>query len=145
MRPPNALELVGPERTLHPDQEEVLKHFLGKSQEEARDFYTGRGHYITEDFSYMTIEGLRYYLPPFLDYLKTDDAKHEFLAGYGVVSGLAHRIESESSFPQDVLEVAKQIAAYVKQHCKRFNISPYDEQFQHNLKVIQGAKSKTTG
>jgi len=132
MRPPNALELVGPEKPLHPDHEEVLKHFLGKSQEEARTFYPGRMHYITENFMWMTPVGLCYYLPPFLDYLKSEDAVKDarwdvFGAGAGsVLDTLARLIEEDPPLRNDFLCLAKEICAYIKQHCKRFGISPHD-------------------
>jgi hypothetical protein len=60
MHPPNAIELVGPEKPLHPDHEAVLKNFLGKSQQQARDFYPGRTHYLVENFLWMTPAGLSY-------------------------------------------------------------------------------------
>ena len=150
MRPPNALELVGPEKPLHPDHEEALIHFLGKSQEEARAFYPGRTHYITEDFMWMTPIGLSYYLPPFLDYLKSEDAVEDakedvFGAGAGSVLGtLARLIEDGTPLPNDLLCVAKEICAYVKQHCKRFGMSPHDESYQEYVKIIEGVKLKST-
>ena len=146
MRSPNALELVGPEKPLHPDHEMTLKHFLGKSQEEARAFYPGRTHYLTEFFMWMTPTGLSYYLPPFLDYLKSEDAVKDaredvFGAGAGSVLGtLARLIEEGPPLPNDFLCIAKEISAYIKQHCKRFGISPHDEWYRECLKSIEGAK-----
>lgn len=99
---------------------------------------------------WMTPVGLSYYLPPFLDYLKSEDAVKDakedvFGAGAGSVLGtLARLIEEGSPLPNDLLSVAKEICAYIKQHCKRFGIYPHDEWYQECVKSIEGAKLNST-
>lgn len=142
--PPNAVELVGQEKELHPDQAWLLKDFLGKSQEEARALYEARPYDITEYFMWMTPEGLRFYLPPFLDYLQSEAGKRSWEAASGILCSLSIQIEQHPQLPQDVLSLAKQICAYVKQNCKRFGIDPHDELYRECLKTIEGAKQQST-
>lgn len=145
MNPPNLLELVGPEKPLHPDHERVLEHFLGKSHDEARDHYSGRGHFITENFMWMAPQGLRFYLPPFLDYLQSEDGRRDREAAYGILCSLSVQIEEHPRLPEDIVDTAKQICSYVKQHCKRFGIDPNDELYREYLKIIEGAKHNGSG
>ena len=63
--PPTVKELVGCSRPVTGlDERCVVKHFLGKSQDDALREFQDRGSLPTEDFAYMAADGLRYYLPP---------------------------------------------------------------------------------
>src|SRR5262252_4657104 len=73
--PPTIEELIGSSKPITGlDERYVAKHFLGKTQSEARRMYPEGGYYLTEDFTYMAPAGLRYYLVPALDYLRSDES-----------------------------------------------------------------------
>ena len=139
MKQPSKIDLVGNE-FLGLDHEQVLEHFLGKSQEEAREYFPGRCHYLTEDFMWMTHKGLLYYLPPFFEYLKSDAGKYDWDAAHGILCSISAQIELSNSISDDLLQLMKQICNYVKQNCKRYNISPHEELYQSYLNVIEGAE-----
>lgn len=72
MRPPTAIELVGPPPHCL-DQEWALKIYLGKTQAEAEAMC--RNSAVTEDFTDMAAEGLCYYLPAALGYLESIESE----------------------------------------------------------------------
>ena len=46
------------------DDRNVLKHFLGKTQEQIQKQLPEKGSYYAEDFMWMRADGLRYYICP---------------------------------------------------------------------------------
>jgi hypothetical protein len=74
MTPPDAAALVGPP-PVGLDEEYVLKNFLGKEQAQARAMFREASN-VADDFAWMTEAGLRYYIPPVLEYLESDESSH---------------------------------------------------------------------
>jgi hypothetical protein len=138
MRPPSKMQLVG-EEPLGLDHECVVEHFLGLTQDEARKMFPGRMHSLTEDFMWMAPSGLAYYLPPVLDYLKSEEGKMDGDAAHGILCSLSTQIELSSPLPTEVVALSKEICAYIKQHCKRYGISPDEELFKNYVSIIEKA------
>lgn len=138
MRPPTKTQLVGNE-PLGLDHESVIEHFLGQTQEEVRKMIPGRMHYLAEDFMWMAPGGLAYYLPPVLDYLKSDQGQTDWDAAYGILCSLSTQIELSSPLPIEVVALSKEICAYIRQHSKRYGISPDEELFQKYVATITNA------
>ncbi len=121
------------------DHEQVLEHFLGLTQDDARQLFPGRMHYLTEDFMWMAAAGLAYYLPPVLEYLKSDEGNHDWDAAHGILCSLATQIELSSRLPCEVTALAKEICAYMKEGCERYGISSDDELFSGYVATIENA------
>jgi len=104
--PPTIEQLVGckpPVTGL--DERYLVKLFHGKNQAGAVREYRKRGSYLTEDFAYMAADGLRYYLPPALDYLREGpDGDYDFC------HGLMWSCRSSSHSFQEGYEQADEIA-----------------------------------
>lgn len=138
MPPPDKVQLVGP-GPLALDHQCVLEHFLGLNQDDARRFYVGRMHFLAEDFMWMAPAGLRYYLPPVLEYLKSEEGKEDGDAAHGILCSLSTQIQLHSPLPPDIVALSQEICACVKQHCKRFRISPREELFREYISTIENA------
>ncbi len=100
--------------------------------------FHGRMHYLTEDFMWMAPSGLAYYRPPVLDYLK-EEGKKDGDAAHGILCSLSTQIELSSRLPTEVVALGKEICAYIKQHCKRYGISPDEELFKKYVSIIEKA------
>jgi len=137
-RPPTKTQLVG-EEPLGLDHESVVEHFLGLTQDDARAMFPGRMHYLTEDFMWMAPCGLAYYLPPVLDYLKSDEGKEDGDAAHGILCSLSAQIELSSPLSAEIVALGKEICAYIKQHGKRYGISPGEELFAKYVSIMEKA------
>src|SRR6185295_10978455 len=88
-RPPTVEELIGCSKPVTGlDERYVVKHFLGKSRTDARRMFPTGGIHITEDFTYMAPDGLRYYLPPALDYLRAEESNDDWEFCHGLLCSL---------------------------------------------------------
>jgi len=103
-RPPTMEELVGCWSVAFAlDERYVVKHFLGKSQAEARRMFAKGGIPITEDFTYMAPAGLRYYLPPAFDYLRAEQSIDDWEFCHGLLCSLYCQATSKCPLPLDVI------------------------------------------
>jgi hypothetical protein len=128
MPPPDATALVGQLPAgldqYGLDEACVLKNFLGKDQPQARAMFRD-GDYLTEDFAYMAEEGLRYYLPPALDYLQSDESAGAWFA-HGLLCSLS--IQAGYGLARDLRDLAKQIADYVDANRSKFDLGSDEEE-----------------
>jgi len=107
---PNEEDLVGPPpRTL--DEEEVLKHFLGKTQAEIRSVLPTSGH-LQEDFMWMLPAGLSYYLPAVADYLRSSESQDDFHMSEGLLCSLSFQVK-QNAMPEGVLRQVRDLARIV--------------------------------
>src|SRR6266511_4509203 len=98
--PPTVEELVGckpPVTGL--DEGYVVEHFAGKTQAEAIREYQSQGAFLAEDFAYMAAVGLRYYLPPALEYLRSS-GDGDFV--HGLMCSLHVQVRHRKPLPGDV-------------------------------------------
>jgi hypothetical protein len=139
-RPPTVAELVGcPEPVTGLDERYVIKNFLGKTQTEARKMYPHGGMSITEDFTYMASDGLRYYLPPAFDYLRDDESAHDWEFCHGLLCSLSCQARSAHQPAADVLLLMKEIATYCDSHREKFELAPQEDLFDEYLRKIFAA------
>lgn len=139
-RPPTIEQLVGCSRPVTGlDERYVVKHFLGKTQAEARKMYPTGGLYLTEDFTYMAADGLRYYLPPALDYLRAAESEHDWEFCHGLMCSLYCQVTASQPLPADVLALVKEIAIFCDGHRQKFGLEPDEELFDEYVRCIQGA------
>ena len=136
-RPPTIEELVGcspPVTGL--DERYVVKHFLGKTQADARKLYPSGGLHLTEDFTYMTCDGLRYYLPPAFDYLRDDESTHDC---HGLLCSLSCQFGPHRSPASDVVLLIKEIARYCDSRREKFGLDAQEDLFDGYLRTIFAA------
>jgi hypothetical protein len=145
-RPPTIEKLVGCSRPVTGlDERYVVKHFLGKTQADARKMYPSGGTYLTEDFTYMTSDGLRYYLPPALDYLRDDESAHDWEFCHGLMCSLSCHFGSRCRLAADVVVLVQEIARYCDSHREKFGLSSQEELFDQYLKSIFADESSGAG
>ena len=122
---PDRKQLLGLyERTL--DARYVIEHFLGKTREQVKSEFRRQAIPYAEDFTYMGPEGLRYYLPAALDYLRDEqsDGDPDFCSG--LLCSLYTQAR-HAKLPPDVLACMKEIADYCDSHRERFCLADSDE------------------
>jgi hypothetical protein len=121
------------------DERYVVKHFLGKSQADARTMFPTGGTYITEDFTYMAPEGLRYYLPPALDYLRAEESSNDWEFCHGLMCSLYCQMTSSTQLPAGVVSLIKEIAIFCDAHRQKFCLEPEEELFDKYVQTIFAA------
>jgi len=138
--PPSKTELIGYEGFVTDlDDRYVVKNFLGKTQADARKMYpSGRG-FSTEDFTYMALDGLRYYLPPAFDYLRDAESAHDQEFCHGLLCSLSCQVRPRHRLAADVLLLIKDIAAYCDAHRAKFGLEGPEELFDEYVQEIRAA------
>ena len=136
-KPPTLTELVTYAKGL--DERYVIKHFLGKTQSDARRMYPTGGTSLAEDFTYMASDGLRYYLPPALDYLRDDQSTHDWDFCHGLMCSLFCRARRSHDLATDVLVLIKEIAKYCDTHRDKFGIDVTEDLFDEYVRTIHAA------
>lgn len=123
--PPTRDDLAGPEpNTL--DELEVLKNFLGKTQAEARKMFEARRGFSTEDFMWMALEGLRYYIVPVEQYLRSYSSRGALEFCHGLLSSLAFRVE-RGEIPPDLLRQIRRIADQIDMQRAKYDPVPLED------------------
>jgi len=136
MKPPSKEQLVGPP-PLSLDEEWVLKNFLGKTVDQAREMCQ-HGPPVTEDFSYMTPTGLDYYLPAAWSYLESDDSTGDWEFAHGLMCSLSCQV-GVFGLRGEPLVLINKIANYCDRHRAKFDFEP-DDLLDEYLKSIRNAE-----
>jgi hypothetical protein len=138
--PPTKEELVGYSGFITDlDARYVVKNFLGKTQADARKMYpSGRG-FSTEDFTYMTSDGLRYYLPPAFDYLRDEESAYDQEFCHGLLCSFTCQLHPQNRIAEDVLLLIKDIAAYCDSHREKFGLNAQEDLFDEYVRTIRAA------
>ncbi|MEQ8791377.1 MAG: hypothetical protein RIC55_34260 [Pirellulaceae bacterium] len=139
-RPPTTVELIGyPEPFPGSDEQYVVKNFLDKTQDDARQMYLHGGMYITEDFTYMASAGLRYYLPPAFDYLRDDESADDWEFCHGLLCSLSCQADRPQRLAADVLLLMKEIASYCDAQREKFGVEAENDLFEKYIRKIGAA------
>ncbi len=105
----------------------------GKTQAEAIREYQSQGAFLAEDFAYMAAVGLRYYLPPALEYLRSS-GDGDFV--HGLMCSLHVQVRHRKPLPGDVVDMMKQAARYCDAHRDKFGLDPEEELFDDYVRTI---------
>ena len=117
----------------------MLKNFLGKTKKEAIEIMNTAGG-ISEDFTYMDAEGLRFYLEAALQYLKSDAvATEEWGFPIGLLCSLTCQIE-HGEVERSVLPLIKEVGEYCKLHTEKLDLDEGSELYQSYIKSIEDAE-----
>lgn len=138
LKPPDRGQLAGSEpMTL--DAKDVVEHFLGKTQEEARRMFPARSSAYSEDFMWMAADGLRYYLPAALAYLKSEECKDDWEFCHGLLCSLSMQVDWRKT-ERDIVLLIKDVATYADAHRGKFRIEPSEKLFNKYVEKIGTAK-----
>ena len=98
----------------------MLKTFLGKTYDEA--YALCRDSSVAEDFSYMKVVGLKFYLQVAFDYLRSDEVIDE---DWGFPSGLLCSLHCHVVIwgtDKSIYPLIKDIAIYCKENTKKLDL-----------------------
>jgi len=138
--PPTKEELVGYTGFVTDlDARYVVKNFLGKTQAEARKMYPSGQGFSTEDFTYMALDGLRYYLPPAFDYLRDEESAHDQEFCHGLLCSLSCQVRPHHHLTADVLLLIKDIAAYCDFNREKFGLDGQEDLFDEYVQKVRAA------
>jgi hypothetical protein len=119
----------------------VLTHFLGKTQEQLRRELPEHGGYYAEDFTWMAVDGLRYYLPAALAYVRDEESEGDS----DFCSGLLCSLHAQVGFGKlsaDVINLMKEIADHCDSHRAKFGLSSAEELFDEYVTTIRNAERR---
>jgi hypothetical protein len=117
----------------------VLKHFLGKTQQQLRRELPENGSCYVEDFMWMTVDGLRYYLPAVFDYIRDEQSNGDS----DFCSGLLCSLYAQVGFGKlsaDVLRLMREIADYCDSQRGKFGLSDSEELLDEYVARIRKAE-----
>ncbi len=138
--PPSVDELFGcPEPVTGLDERYVVSHFRGRTQADARKMYPSGGLNLTDDFTYMASDGLRYYLPPAFDYPRDDESTHDWEFCHGLLCSLSCQFGHHRHPASDVVLLLKEIARYGDSHREKFGLDAQEDLFDRCLRKIFAA------
>lgn len=101
--------------------------------------FPGSGTCITEDFTYMAPDGLRYYLPPAFGYLRAEQSSDDLDFCHGLICSLYCQATSSRPLPTDILSLIKEIAVFCDEHREKFCLQQEEELFDEWVQGIYRA------
>ena len=81
-----------------PDEKYVVKHFCGKTLEEAADMFAKNAEFYTGDFLWMGVKGYFYYIHAIKKYLHSDEGKYHMQVYSETLGYMKLRMEQEPEF-----------------------------------------------
>jgi len=116
----------------------VLKHFLGKTRQQLRKELAENGSRYAEDFMWMTIEGLRYYLPAVCDYIRDEQSYGDSDFCSGLLCSLCAQV-GFGKLSADVLRLMREIADYCDSQRGKFGLADSEELLDMYVATIRKA------
>ena len=80
------------------DEKYVVKHFCGKTLEEAADMFAKNAEFYTGDFLWMGVKGYFYYIHAIKKYLRSDEGKDNMQVYSETLGYMKFRMEQEPEF-----------------------------------------------
>ncbi len=80
------------------DAEYVIKHFYGKTIEEASELFFRHPYYYGEDLLWMSVKVYFYYISSIKKYLQSDEGKYDDVFISSTISTIEHRLKIEPDF-----------------------------------------------
>lgn len=102
----------------------AVKHFLGKSLEEAEALFRENALYYQEDLMFMGAKAFRFYVHAYIGYIRSEAAQDDSDAVNCFVGLLQFWLEFE---PEELAAVAKDLSAaceYIAEHHDRYGLMP---------------------
>ncbi|TWT81704.1 hypothetical protein CA13_31570 [Planctomycetes bacterium CA13] len=102
------------------DEQYVVKHWSGKSLDDAYKMFADGGSLYCEDITYMSLVALDYYLPAALSYLRSTDSDDDWEIASGVMTSLSC-ICSRPDLTPTVVYLIRDITNYVAENLAKFD------------------------
>lgn len=116
------------------DGQEAVDHFLGKTIDEAKQLFLENDLYYIDDFMWMEKKAFRYYLPAFIDYIKSNNPNISSDTLYRFLSLINYKIEYEIETVIFSKTILLNALAYCLQNYLNFDV---------NIKIYGDLKSET--
>lgn len=107
------------------DERFVIKHFHGKTVDDAHRMFAEGSSLYCEDITYMSIAALEYYLPAALSYLQSSDANGDGECASGVMTSLSCVCDRRGLTPA-VTKIIRDITNYVAENLAKFDVADDD-------------------
>ena len=102
------------------DERYVIKHWNGKTIDDAYKMFAERGSLYCEDITYMSVAALHYYLPAALAYLQSTDSNDDCEVASGVMTSLSCICKRPDLTPP-VVGLIRSITNYVAGNLSKFD------------------------
>jgi len=102
------------------DERYVIKHWNGKSLDDAYKMFAEGSSLYCEDITYMSVVALQYYLPAALAYLQSADANDDWECASGVMASLSC-VCSRPDLTPAVVCLIRDITNYVAENLAKFD------------------------
>ena len=123
MTPPSKDDLVGPD-PIGLDEREILKHFLGMTEDQFLERLRSTPGTYQEDFMWMAEPGLRHYLPVVFAWLQ-EVGTNSWEMSHGLLCSLSFQIEY-NKLQGDVVKLINDIADYIDHNRDKFDVGTDD-------------------
>ena len=101
------------------DERYVVKHFNGKSVDEAYRMFADKPSLYCEDITYMSVAALDYYLPAALAYLRSPESIGDWDCASGVLTSLSGVFDNDLT--PSVCDTIRSIVDYVAANLTKFD------------------------
>ncbi len=102
------------------DEQYVVKHWNGKTVDDAYKMLADKPSLYCEDITYMSDVTLNYYLPAALSYLHAGDSDGDWECASGVMTSLSSICNRRDLTPS-VVYLIRRITNYVANHLEKFD------------------------
>ena len=116
------------------DEHYVVKHWNGKTLDDAYRMFTDGGSAYCEDITYMSVAALHYYLPAVFAYLQNTDSNDDFDVASGVMTSLSCVCDRPDLAPP-VVGLIRSITNYVANNLPKFDAD--DDWVQSRINAIR--------
>ena len=116
------------------DERYVVKHWNGKTLDDAYRMFTEGGSAYCEDITYMSVAALHYYLPAALTYLQSTDSNDDCEVASGVMTSLSCVCNRPDLTPP-VVGLIRSITNYVADNLPKFDAD--DDWVQSRINAVR--------
>ena len=102
------------------DEQYVIKHFNGKTVDDAYQMFAEGASVYCEDIAYMSVLALDYYLPAAFSYLRSAESDGDWECASGVMTSLSCVCSRKDLIPP-VRQCIREITEYVAANLKKFD------------------------
>ena len=102
------------------DERYVVKHWNGKTVDDAYQMFADGGSLYCEDITYMSVAALHYYLPAAFAYLQSSDSNEDWECASGVMTSLSC-VCSRPDLTSPVVNLIRDITNYVADNLAKFD------------------------
>lgn len=102
------------------DERYVVKHWNGKTIEDAYAMFAAGISLYYEDITYMSVAALHYYLPAALAYLQSDESNEDWGCASGVMASLSC-VCNRTDLTPPVIVLIRDITRYVADNLAKFD------------------------